>query len=144
MAQSNTSFAASKGYGLDLSAINFGGTSFFQEDDIAEFTSTSSTLNGLLDTNDQGTLTTGQTFSANYASLSTGRYSLSSSSFNGAFYTVDGSTVLFLEGDSNQLGVGSMQLQSGTASAAASARPLAVVRIPSVHAALRPLQHHAK
>jgi hypothetical protein len=144
MAQSSTSFAASKGYGLDLSAINFGGTSFFQEDDIAEFTSTSSALNGLLDTNDQGTLTTGQTFNASYASLSTGRYSLSSSFFNGAFYTVDGSTVLFLEGDSNQLGVGSMQLQSGTASAAASARPLAVVRIPRVHAALRPLQHHAK
>jgi hypothetical protein len=144
MAQTNSSFAASQGYGLNLAAINFGGAQFIEEDDIAEFTSTSSALNGVIDVNDEGSLSPSQTFAATYASLSTGRYSLTSNSFNGAFYPVDGSTVLFLEGDTNQLGVGSFQLQSGTTSAAASARPLALIRVPRVRAALRPLQRHTK
>ena len=144
MAQTNSSFAASQGYGLNLAAINFSGSQFVEEDDIAEFTSTSSALTGAIDYNDGGSLSPAQPFSATYASLSTGRYSLTSSSFNGAFYPVDGTTVLFLEGDSNQLGVGSFQLQSGTASAAASARPLALIRVPRVRAALRSLERHTK
>jgi hypothetical protein len=135
LAQTVTSFAASQGYGLNLSAINISGSPFYEEDDIAEFTSTSSSLTGLVDYNDQGSLTADQSFSASYASLTTGRYSLSSSSFNGAFYPVDGTTVLFVEADTNQMGTGVFQMQSASASAAASSRPLAMVRIPRVRGA---------
>jgi hypothetical protein len=139
LVQSVTSLAATQGYGLNLSAINI--SSSVEEDDIAEFTSTSSALTGLIDYNDEGSLTPAKGFTATYASLSTGRYSLTSSSFNGAFYPVDGSTVLFVEGDTNQMGTGVFQLQNAGAAAAASARPLAMVRIPRVRAAL---QHRAK
>jgi hypothetical protein len=144
LTQSTTTFAASQGYGLDLSATNISGESAIEEDDIAEFTSSSSGLSGLVDYNDEGTLDFDQAFSATYASLSTGRYSLSSSSFDGAFYPVDGTTVLFLEGDTTQIGIGSFQVQSGTTSAAAAARPLALVRMPRVRASLRAAQHRTK
>jgi hypothetical protein len=45
----------SQGYGLGLAAINIGGA--FEEDDIAEFSTTGSAFSGLIDVNDQGTLT---------------------------------------------------------------------------------------
>ena len=143
LAQTSTSFAAAQGYGLNLSATNM--TAGLEEDDIAEFTSTASGFSGLIDFNDQGTLTPNQSLSGTYASLTPGRYSLTSSTFNGAFYTVDGSTVLFLEADTDQIGTGLFQVQSGNLPpVAAAAHPIATVRIPTVRASLRRARPHVK
>ena len=119
LAQTSTTLAASTGYGLDLSATNLSsstGTSI-EEDDIAEFTATSSSFSGLIDINDEGQTSFDQKFSGSYTSQSTGRYSFSSSDFNGMFYTVDGSTVLVLETDSTQIGTGGLLVQTTPGSA---------------------------
>jgi len=123
MVQSTTSFAASTGYAVNLSAVNT-----VEEDDIAEFTATSSGLSGLIDLNDQGATKFDQTLSGSYQSLSTGRYSLTSNYFNGNFYTVDGSTVLFLETDGAQVGTGVFLTQTTPTSSAASLAHFVVVR----------------
>jgi hypothetical protein len=133
LAQTSTSFSSSSGYAVNLSAINTSS----EEDDIAEFTATSSSFSGLIDLNDQGSTLFDQTFGGNYASLSTGRYSFSQTSqsgFSGNFYTVDGSTVLFLETDQNQVGIGAFAAQSTpTSSAAANMTHVDVVhpRLPA-------------
>jgi len=145
LAQSTTSFAATQGYGMNLSAINLSGSTPFEEDDIAEFTSTSSALNGLIDFNDEGTITFGQTFNASYTSLSTGRYQLTSNDLNGVFYTVDGTSVLFLETDDLQVGGGSFLAQSATTSQmGALARRSAIARVPVFRAGLRQKRARAK
>jgi hypothetical protein len=137
MVQTSTSFAASQGYGADLSATNIsqsvGGTcaqtqSCFEEDDIAEFTSSASSFTGLIDVNDEGTTSFDKVFNGSYAPVSTGRYSFtanSSSDFNGftgVFYTVDGSNILFLEGDNFQVGTGVFQIQNASGAKSAMAR----------------------
>lgn len=136
LAQSSTSFAGSQGYGVNLSGVNLANTGFFEEDDIAEFTTTSSGFSGLIDFNDQGATAFDKSFSGNYQSLSTGRYSLTSNDFNGNFYTVDGSTILFLEMDSNQVGTGVFQVQS-TPAAAALSHPHTYLSVPRVVAHTR-------
>lgn len=109
--QSSTALAATQGYAFNLTASNGNG---FEEDDIAEFTTTSSSFSGVIDINDQGTTSFKQALSGTYAADAgpTGRGIFSANAFNGAYYTVNSSTALFLEADSNQLGVGSMQLQT--------------------------------
>jgi len=116
LVQSNTTFGASSGYAVNLSAVNTSS----EEDDIAEFTSTSSGFSGLIDLNDEGTLNFDQRLSGSYQTVSGpfGRYSLTSNAFNGNFYTVDGSTVLFLEMDNNQVGTAIFETQSAPSAAA--------------------------
>ncbi len=131
-AQTSQTFAASQGYGLNLSAFNTGG---FEEDDIAEFSATSSSFTGIVDINDEGTTSFDQAFSSSTYNPpdSTGRGSASTIehgnpyiSFN--FYVVNSSTVLLLETDSTQIGAGTIELQSASASpGAAQARAAAVV-----------------
>jgi len=147
--QTNTSFAASQGYAFDLTAVNISGASsgsgFYEEDDIAEFTSTSSTFTGLADVNDEGTLTFDQRLSGTYQSASTGRYTFTADFNNGfggatgVFYTVDGSTVLMLEGDDYQVGTGTMGVQNAAAAQGALAHAIGLVRarIPANRAAKR-------
>jgi hypothetical protein len=145
LVQTNTTFASGQGYGVDLSATNISGGSgaFYEEDDIAEFTSTSTGFTGLVDVNDEGTTSFDETFDGTYSSLSAGRYSFTANSshdfggFSGAVYTVDGSTLLFLEGDQTQIGTGIFQVQSATGSAAsAAAHPMMVFhRLAAKHAA---------
>jgi len=127
--QSSTSLASAQGYAFGLSAANSGG---FEEDDIAEFTTTSNSFNGIIDVNDQGMTHFGQSFSGTYSldSPATGRGVLNSSLLNGAFYTVDGSNVLFIETDgSSQLGLGAFQSQSASAQSAFAAQHMAVMRL---------------
>lgn len=110
--QTGTALAATQGYAFNLTASNGNG---FEEDDIAEFTTTSSSFSGVIDINDQGTTSFKQTLNGTYTADSnpvTGRGTISANAFNGAYYTIDNSTALFLEADSDQLGVGSMQLQT--------------------------------
>jgi len=112
--QTSTALAATQGYAFNLSAANSNG---FEEDDIAEFTTTSSSFKGVIDFNDQSQGTSSLSLNGTYTpdSPATGRGVISSGAFNGAYYTVDSGTTLFLEADQNQLGLGSLQLQSATA-----------------------------
>jgi hypothetical protein len=146
LVQSNTTFASGQGYGVDLSATNISGGSgaFYEEDDIAEFTSTSTGFTGLVDVNDEGTTYFDETFDGSYSSASTGRYTFKAGAdgsdflgFSGWVYTVDGSTLLFLEGDQLQVGTGVFQVQSatGSASSAAAHAMMAFHRLAAKHAA---------
>ena len=115
--QSNTTFASGQGYGMNVTGNNGA-----EEDDIAEFTTTTSGFSGIVDYNDQGQTNFKQSLSGTYQTDSppSGRYDFLSSAFNGALYTVDGSTALFVELDSNQVGVGTVVLQNETQSAHSS------------------------
>jgi hypothetical protein len=127
--------ASSQGYGLGLTGINIGGaTGAFEEDDIAEFTTTTGSFSGLIDVNDQGTLSFDQKFTGNYAadSTGTGRGTLTSNFVNGIYYAVDGSTALFLEADNNQVGLGSIELQTAGAQSGAAAGHMAVLHLAPV------------
>jgi hypothetical protein len=123
---------SSQGYGLGLAAVNIGGISgAFEEDDIAEFTTTGGAFSGLIDINDQGTLSFDQKFNGTVApdSPATGRGILTSNVFNGVFYAVDSANILFLEADTNQVGTGSLQLQTPGAKSNVTATPMNVLHL---------------
>jgi hypothetical protein len=150
LVQTNTSLASAQGYGVDISALNIGTGTIYEEDDIAEFTSTSTGFSGLVDVNDEGQ-TTGNnppTFDGTYSSISTGRYQFAANSngaFNGvsgAVYTVDGSTLLFLEGDNFQVGTGMFQVQNASGSDAQAAQHVPVFR--GLLSAKNALKHRQK
>jgi hypothetical protein len=135
-AQTSTSLATSQGYGLNLTGSNSGG---FEEDDIAEFTNNSGSFSGLVDFNDQGTLAPSRSFSATYApdSSNSGRAVITSNSFNLVSYVVSGSTVLFIETDQNQVGLGAFQLQSAPATSMAASHLAALRAASHPHATSR-------
>ncbi|HLV87015.1 MAG TPA: hypothetical protein VKV39_08575 [Candidatus Sulfotelmatobacter sp.] len=137
MVQTAQTFTSGQGVAFNLTGANAGG----EVDDIAEFTANSDgTLsNGIIDENDENTgagevvafkqgLGTGGTYT--YDSPATGRgvliYPSTNTTYNGslglAYYVVNSSTALFIEGDSGQVGVGTFALQSTTASQAAVSR----------------------
>jgi len=128
--QSGTTFAASQGYGMNLAGRNSpDGVNIVEEDDIAEFTTTSTGFSGLIDFNDQGGTAFKQTLSGTYAaSTPTSRYDLQSTGFNGEVYVVDGSTALFVELDTTQVGIGTIELQAATTSAAKASHLLVPAR----------------
>jgi hypothetical protein len=149
--QTATSFAASEGYGLNLTGENSNG----EVDEIAQINAgapgTSSTttpnMTGVLDENDLGD----GLFSANLSGIyvpdspATGRGSITIpniNTFNGAltleYYVVDGSTILLIEGDSGQVALGTFQLQGASSSASAAQSRMSVMRsIVRPHAALQ-------
>jgi hypothetical protein len=133
--------AASQGYGVGLAAINIGGVSgAFEEDDIAEFSTASSGFSGLIDINDQGTLTFDHAINGSLTldSPATGRGVMTSNIFNGVFYAVDSSNVLVLETDTNQVGTGTLQLQTpGANSSVAAARMTVLHLTPAARKAWR-------
>ena len=150
--QTATSLAASEGYGLNLSGANFDPTfnSYFEVDNIAQFNASSPTstpnLIGVLDENDLALQLVSATLSGTYMpdSPATGRGSITVPSINTfirtlnlEYYVVDGSTVLFIEGDANQVALGTFGLQSP--SSAAAVRPVVsmIRRAGGEHAALR-------
>jgi hypothetical protein len=124
--QTSTALASGEGYGFDLTAVNMGST----EDDIAEFTTTTSSLSGIIDVNDQGATSFKQQLTGTYTpdSPPTGAGVLSTNAFGGVYYTVDGSNALFIELDSSQLGVGALQSQNASAKSNLAAAHLATVR----------------
>jgi hypothetical protein len=131
------SLQASQGYAIGLSAVN----SSSEEDDIAEFTTSNGSFSGIIDINDQGSTSTPQPFRGSYVldSPATGRGELtttSSSGFDGVFYAVDSSTLLFLETDSSQIGTGIFELQNASAKPG-SASPHALVVPRAVRGSLR-------
>ncbi len=124
--QTSTSLAASQGYGLNLSAFNI--SNDYEEDDIAEFTTTSSGFTGLIDLNDDGTLSHAKNLYGNYsvsggrgtATFAQGTSSSAGVYFDVVFYPVDGTNFLCLETDSTQLGTGTFQLQNASGSSSSA------------------------
>jgi hypothetical protein len=137
-AQSSTALASGTGYGMNLSGFNGGG---FEEDDIAEFTTTTSGFSGGIDMNDQtaGNLLTDGNFTGNYGGLdptATGRGLITAttpqSTINAAYYTVSSTQTVMVEVDQTQLGLGSLITQSGSSSSSLASnfaeQHMAVVR----------------
>jgi len=142
--QTSTTLAATQGYGFDLSAINIGGiTGAFEEDDIAEFVTSSSGFTGLVDINDEGSFSNPQTLSGTYTAAGTGRYTATTTEHGNpfvgyTFYVVNGSTYLVLETDNNQIGLGIFELQSAAGSPGTAQPAISPLRAPvSPHAGLR-------
>jgi hypothetical protein len=120
------SLQATQGYGMNLTAANLEnvalGGGIFEEDDIAEFSTTSSGFSGLIDINDvlNGQQTPGQTYRGTYTldQPTTGRGELTTNgAYNsGIFYAVDNSTLLFLDANDGFLvGTGVLFLQNAGA-----------------------------
>ena len=107
---SGASIAASQGYGLNLTGVDL--INLVEADEIAEYTTTSSTLTGLVDINDGGSLST-QSLSGNYTTGSGGLGSASLSAGFGSmfFYPADNTNVLLLSTDPTVVGLGSFQSQ---------------------------------
>ncbi len=149
-AQTATSFAASEGYGLNLSGANSNG----EVDDIAQFNATSATSNnmtGILDENDlayalhsdvgfTGTYTPDPTVDGRGSILvpTTGSIGTLIGGLTLEYYAVDSSTILFIEVDQGQIAMGTFELQSASSSQAAAQSRISMVR-PAVrpHGALR-------
>jgi hypothetical protein len=123
-AQSATSFAASQGYGLNLS-----GTNGAEVDDIAEFTADSSTSSpnmspGIMDENDLGSPYQPEALSGTYTPGTGGDGSFVVPSLkygavgglSATYYVVDANNVVFLETDSAQVATGTFQLQGASSS----------------------------
>jgi hypothetical protein len=121
-AQTATSFAASEGYGLNLSGEN---AIPAVVNDIAQFNATSPTaspnMSGALDDNESGSLASNLPLSGTYTpdSPATGRGSIvvpnlgtSNGGLGLEYYVVNNSTTLFIEVDPNQVAVGSFGQQS--------------------------------
>jgi hypothetical protein len=137
--QSSTSLASAQGYGMNLTAINGGSGSAFEQDDIAEFTANNGSFsNAAIDLNDEGSTLFDKSFSGNYQmdSPATGRGEFTgntpddnSPSINLVFYTVSSTQTIFVEVDTSQLGVGTFLQQNASGSASDfTARHLAVLR----------------
>lgn len=140
-AQTSQAIQASLGYGLNLSAFNIAGP--FEEDDIAEFVTTSNGFTGILDINDEGSTTFKQPLTGSYTpdSPATGRgFATTTNFFSFEYYVVNASTVVFLETDSTQVGVGTLELQSASTLSPGIAKPAISIVHPSAraHGALRP------
>ncbi len=140
-------FAASQGYGLNLTGLNLGAAtgSVVEVDDIAEFTAVSGgTLTGIIDENFDpgGSPVLGIALSnTSYGSIDTlGRYGLTATAANNntgtlnggfslTFYAVDGTTFPFIESDSGQVATGVIVMQTPSSSSSAAAHShLFVVR----------------
>jgi hypothetical protein len=154
----NAAFAASQGYGMNLSGINLAALgSPVEVDDIAEFTAASGgTLSaGIIDENwapEDGTPTLGVALSSGtYGAIgSGGRYGITAAAGNntistleGGFtltsYAVDGTTFPFVELDNGQVSTGVIVLQTPSSSSSAIAQPNMFVVRPLIraHAARR-------
>jgi hypothetical protein len=137
--QTATTFAASQGYGLNLTGENVsdGAAEGFEVDDIAEFTANSGgTLsNGLIDENDEGTLEFDQQLGSGgtYNSAGTGYGAImypatnltAIGTLNLAYFVANSSTVIFIETDAGgQTGVGALQTQSAPGASSALAHTM--------------------
>lgn len=134
--QSATTLASGEGYGMNLTGFNFGSVNgAFEEDAIAEFVNTNGNFAGLIDFNDQGSVTPAQHFSSSYSADSTvpgrGVVTPGTNGFNLVSYVVDSSTAVFVEIDNNpvQVGIGSFAVQNASASSNAAAAHLKVLRL---------------
>jgi hypothetical protein len=119
-AQTNTTLAASQGYGLNLSGLNLNevgvvnGIVSIEEDGIAEFTTTTSGLSGFVDLNPgSGMLVFDKTLTGSFPTRvdSNGRGTATTAVFGFDFYVVNSSTFLLL-GTDTLIGTGIFELQN--------------------------------
>jgi hypothetical protein len=120
---------ASQNYAFNLSAWNAG--SGFEENDIAQFLTTSSAFGGVVDLNDDagnGQISaTSQTLAGSYTSNANGTGAATTTANGGAyvsfnFYPASSDTFLVLETDTNQIGTGIIELQSPPSGSVAQSR----------------------
>jgi hypothetical protein len=131
--QTSTTVTSGQGYGFNLTGINTNG----EEDDIAEFTNSSGTFTGIVDSSDQtpqGILSSlDQKFVSAYTADTTingrGVITATTNAFNLVTYTVDASTSVFVEVDSGQVGLGSFGQQTPTAKSNVAAMHLAALHV---------------
>lgn len=124
-AQTSQAVQTGQGYGLNLSAFNTSDEA--EQDDIAEFTTSSGSLTGIVDINETDLpLNFDQALSGSYSvdSPATGRGEATTTEHNNGFvsfvfYVVNSSTVILVETDSNQIGSGTFELQSTPTGASA-------------------------
>jgi hypothetical protein len=145
-------FAASEGYGLNLSGTNISGESEgegpVEVDDIAEFSAgTSGNLVGIIDENStaSGGGSTSSLSDGTYSAISAGRYAVSAADgtiaggFGLILYTVDGVTFPFMESgsdDTGQISTGVVveQNASGVSPATAKSHLFVAPRLVQPHA----------
>ncbi len=151
---SGATFAASQGYGLNLTGTNlngpgsiYGGSSPVEIDDIAEFAAAASggTITGVIDENyaPGGGPNLGLALSSGTYSTpdSSGRYTLSAAAgnsnnstlnggFNLIFYTADGVSFPFLEVDNSQVATGVFVEQNASAASAAAIKSTMFIAPP--------------
>ncbi len=113
--QTSTAQPGAQGYGLDLSAFNL--TNGIEEDDIAEFTNSTSGFTGIVDINDDGSVSFDQSLSGTYPAAGTATTTEHGNTFvSYNFYPVNASTFLLLETDGNQVGTGIFEQQNASGS----------------------------
>jgi hypothetical protein len=146
--QTGTDFAASQGYGLNVSAVNtsqISSGSEFEEDDIAEFTATSSTaFSGIEDVSDEGiSFFYDQSLSGAIAAGPTGEFAVTINANNNFnlftfnLYAVNDSTFLVLETDGAQIGTGVVEIQNSSATPGGEPGIIHPQARPGAHVALR-------
>jgi hypothetical protein len=117
---------------MNLSGVAFGVTTDNAEDDIAQFTNNNGGFSGIIDFNDQGTLSFKNSFSAQYAADPTtpgrGTVTAVANSVNMTTYVVDGSTAVGVSSSSTFVGLATLAMQSSTAKSNIVANHLAVMR----------------
>ncbi len=117
--QTATSFAASEGYGLNLTGSNGNG----EVDDIAQFNATTTNVAGVLDENDvanvllsnlsmNGTYVPDTPATGGSGSITVNNINTLTGTLNLEYYVVNASTVLAIELDFGQATFGSFQLQA--------------------------------
>jgi hypothetical protein len=107
------SIAASQGYGMNLTGVDlFNGVEL---DQIAEFKTTSTTMTGLIDSNDGGGLNTGNlngSYTAGSDGLGSATFGNNNTPAGIFFYSVDNSTALVLSTDSTAVEIGLFETQT--------------------------------
>lgn len=140
--QSSTTFAASQDYGFNVSAFDLG-SGGFEEDDIAQFATGSSSLTGAYDINDQGSLSPSVKLTGSYTPPdATGRGTATTDASGSSFvsfdyYVANSSTVLVLETDSIQIGTGIIELQSAPPGAMAASHVSLAHTMPRARGAFK-------
>jgi hypothetical protein len=134
--QTSTTLAATQGYGFNLTGFNENG----EEDDIAEFVTTSTGFSGIVDLNNDASPLPNQSLDGSYtAPDGNGRGSATTTDYvpNFNFYVVNPTTYILLETDSSQVALGTFEQQSSPTAGAAQG-VVSMLRAPvRSHAALK-------
>lgn len=136
--QAGATVNASQGYGLNMTGEDTSNVINF--DEIAEFTTTSTGMTGLIDVNDANLFTASMNGTYSVGADGFGSAGFNNGGFAGMFfYAVDDSTALLISTDSTQAALGSFVMQTPGASGANSSLARAAASMPM----LRVLPHVA-
>ena len=134
---SGAAIAATQGYGLNNSGEGFTQSGGVEVDEIAQFTTTSTGMTGLLNENlglTLGTQNVNGTYAPNANVAGTGEATIGTGLESMFYYAADSSTVLFISTDPNQAALGLFEAQTAPGGsdaaqpAVAKPRPLPMLR----------------